>query len=279
MDDIKKEYVKYILDTGEILLYNKKTKETFIINGSLEADFFRIKEKQLENKTSDFVGFSIYELEKFFKGKKVTKLIDWMLSYMTFPMFVLGIFLNLFEIRKVFSSYVEFEFHKFFLLVLTSVFIFVVSLVLHEFGHTIIAISRGIYVPEIGIGFKNKRFLAYTKILQIEELKNKKDKICIYFGGILANIFILSLALIINGLVLSHIFFKLVACVNMLIALFNFSIYYNSDAADVLKCILKSEEKTIEQPKEKYIVIFSAMLFTAVLPIIVIGFSILGGGT
>lgn len=276
MNDIKIKYVKYILDTGEMLFYSKKTKETFIINGSQEVNFLQIKEKQLENKTSDFIGFSIYELEKFFKGKKVTKIIDWMLTYMTFPMFLLGIILNLFEIRKVFSSYVEFEFHKLFLLVLTSIFIFVVSLVLHEFGHTIIAISRGTYVPEIGIGFKNKKFLAYTKILQIDKLKNKKDKICIHLGGIAANVFIVSLALIINGLVLNHIFLKLVACVNMLIALFNFSIYYNSDGADVLKCIIKSEEENIEQSKEKYIVIFSAMLLNAILPITVIIFSILG---
>lgn len=277
MDDIKIKYVKYILDTGEMLLYNKKTKETFIINGDQE-DLFQIKEKRLERKNCDFMGFSIYELEKIFKGKKVTKVIDWMLSYMTFPMFVIGICLNLSEIKKVFYSYVEFEFHKIFPLMLTSVLIFVVSLVLHEFGHTVIAISRGTYVPEIGMGFKNKKFLAYTKILQIDKLENKKDKISIHLGGILANIFISSIALIINGVFVNNIFLKLVACVNVIIALFNFSIYYNSDGADVLKCIIKTEDKNIEPSKEKYVVILSAMLFNAVLPIIVMFFSILVGG-
>ena len=53
MDDIKIKYVKYILDTGEMLLYNKKTKETFIINGDQE-DLFQIKEKRLERKNCDF---------------------------------------------------------------------------------------------------------------------------------------------------------------------------------------------------------------------------------
>lgn len=277
MSDIKTKYVKYILDTGEILFYNKRTKETFIIDRSREVDFLQVKEEQLENKTSDFIGFSIYELEKFFKGKKVTKIIDWMLAYITFPMFLLGIILNMFEIRKLLSYHVELKFHKLFILMVISIIIFVVSLVIHEFGHTIIAISRGTYVPEVGIGFKNKKFLAYTKILQIDKLKSKKDKICIHLGGIAANVFIASLALIINGLVLNHIFLKLVTCVNMLITLFNFSIYYNSDGADVLKCIIKSEEKNIEQSKEKYIVIFSAMLLNAILPITVIIFSILGG--
>ena len=108
-----------------------------------------------------------------------------------------------------------------------SIAVFIMSLMMHELGHTMIAISRGVCVSEIGIGIKEGIFLAYTKMLQLEKLEKKKDKICICFGGILMNVFLLSVALIINGLWWESIILKIVICVNLLVTLFNFSIYFH----------------------------------------------------
>lgn len=148
-----------------------------------------------------------------------------------------------------------------------SIAVFIMSLMMHELGHAIIAISRGVCVPEIGIGIKEGIFLAYTKMLQLEK---KKDKICICFGGILMNVFLLSVALIINGLWWESIILKIVICVNLLITLFNFSIYFHSDGADVLKCLLESKADSNEPSNVKYIVAFSAVLYNLILPVTVI---------
>ncbi|MFQ9483465.1 MAG: site-2 protease family protein [Lachnospira sp.] len=151
-----------------------------------------------------------------------------------------------------------------------SIAVFIMSLMMHELGHTMIAISRGVCVSEIGIGIKEGIFLAYTKMLQLEKLEKKKDKICICFGGILMNVFLLSVALIINGLWWESIILKIVICVNLLVTLFNFSIYFHSDGADVLKCLLASKADSNESSNVKYIVAFSAVLYNLILPVTVI---------
>ena len=253
-------------------MYNKETKETFVVDGDLQSNFLQKNEtvKKGNNVSNHFIGISIYELERFFGYEKVIKIIDWLLVYMSFPMFLMGLYLNIEEIKRILQCSFEIELYKIFPLVILILSVFVLSLFLHEIGHTIIAISRGAYVPEIGIGIKNKKFIAYTKILQIEKLKSKNDKICVHFGGILSNVFIFSFALIVNGVIINNIFFKVIACVNFFITLFNFSIYFNSDGADILKCIIKSEEDNNSvQPKVKYVVIFSAILLNLILPVVV----------
>lgn len=265
-------YVKYTLDTGEVLFYDKKTKDTFITNGNQEANLLQSE----KNRPVAFWGFSIYELEKKIKNKKLIKRIDWILCYLTIPIFIIAILLSIFEIKKILIQSMEIQLGKMFLFILSGVFIFAVSLLLHEFGHVVIAISRGAYVPEVGIGIRNKKFLAYTKILQMDKLKSKKDVICIHLGGILINVFIASIALIINATIMKHTLVVLIAGVNIFIALFNCSIYYNSDGADVLKSLISSDVANTKLSRARYMVIFSAILLNILLPMVVILYS-LGG--
>lgn len=63
---------------------------------------------------------------------------------------------------------------------------------------------------------------------------------------------------------------KIVICVNLLVTLFNFSIYFHSDGADVLKCLLASKADSNESSNVKYIVAFSAVLYNLILPVTVI---------
>ena len=185
-------------------------------------------------KSKKFWGISLFEVEKLFKNKRFTKVSDRILVHMTVPLFLAGVYCNADEIKKmiVHPPGISKQYAGF--VVFFSIAVFIMSLMMHELGHTMIAISRGVCVSEIGIGIKEGIFLAYTKMLQLEKLEKKKDKICICFGGILMNVFLLSVALIINGLWWESIILKIVICVNLLVTLFNFSIYFHSD---VLMCL------------------------------------------
>lgn len=57
---------------------------------------------------------------------------------------------------------------------------------------------------------------------------------------------------------------------NLLVTLFNFSIYFHSDGADVLKYLLASKADSNESSDVKYIVAFSAVLYNLILPVTVI---------
>ena len=221
-------------------------------------------------KSKKFWGISLFEVEKLFKNKRFTKVSDRILVHMTVPLFLAGVYCNADEIKKmiVHPPGISKQYAGF--VVFFSIAVFIMSLMMHELGHTMIAISRGVCVSEIGIGIKEGIFLAYTKMLQLEKLEKKKDKICICFGGILMNVFLLSVALIINGLWWESIILKIVICVNLLVTLFNFSIYFHSDGADVLKCLLASKADSNESSNVKYIVAFSAGLYNLILPVTVI---------
>ena len=52
---------------------------------------------------------------------------------------------------------------------------------------------------------------------------------------------------------------------NLLVTLFNFSIYFHSDGADVLKYLLASKADSNEPSNVKYIVAFSAVLPVTVI--------------
>ena len=150
-------------------------------------------------KSKKFWGISLFEVEKLFKNKRFTKVSDRILVHMTVPLFLAGVYCNADEIKKMIVHPLGISKQYAGFVVFFSIAVFIMSLMMHELGHTMIAISRGVCVSEIGIGIKEGIFLAYTKMLQLEKLEKKKDKICICFGGILMNVFLLSVALIING--------------------------------------------------------------------------------
>ena len=194
-------------------------------------------------KSKKFWGISLFEVEKLFKNKRFTKVSDRILVHMTVPLFLAGVYCNADEIKKmiVHPPGISKQYAGF--VVFFSIAVFIMSLMMHELGHTMIAISRGVCVSEIGIGIKE---------------------------GILMNVFLLSVALIINGLWWESIILKIVICVNLLVTLFNFSIYFHSDGADVLKCLLASKADSNESSNVKYIVAFSAVLYNLILPVTVI---------
>ena len=133
-------------------------------------------------KSKKFWGISLFEVEKLFKNKRFTKVSDRILVHMTVPLFLAGVYCNADEIKKmiVHPPGISKQYAGF--VIFFSIAVFIMSLMMHELGHTMIAISRGVCVPEIGIGIKEGIFLAYTKMLQLEKLEKKKDKICICFG-------------------------------------------------------------------------------------------------
>ena len=103
-------------------------------------------------KSKKFWGISLFEVEKLFKNKRFTKVSDRILVHMTVPLFLAGVYCNADEIKKmiVHPPGISKQYAGF--VVFFSIAVFIMSLMMHELGHTMIAISRGVCVSEIGIG-------------------------------------------------------------------------------------------------------------------------------
>lgn len=249
--------IKYIFENGEILMYDKKTKKLY--NAYVEK----------ENETNEkFRGISIYNLDKFFKNKFLVLVMDKVISYITYPLTFFVIYVNFSKFQYLHNDVQELI-NRPILLVTIGILVFLISLLLHEFGHIVMAISKGANVPEVGIGLKNRKFLAYTKIIQLNKIKRKCDKVLVHIAGINVNIIIMDIALIIYS-ISDNIYFLFVAILDFTIALFNFSIYYESDGADILKCLLEKRNNKRKKEGLNKVVIVSAIIFNVVLPLVCI---------
>ena len=97
-------------------------------------------------KSKKFWGISLFEVEKLFKNKRFTKVSDRILVHMTVPLFLAGVYCNADEIKKmiVHPPGISKQYAGF--VVFFSIAVFIMSLMMHELGHTMIAISRGVCV-------------------------------------------------------------------------------------------------------------------------------------
>lgn len=145
--------------------------------------------------------------------------------------------------------------------------------------HAIAAKCRGAFVPELGFRVKKWRFVAYTKIAELERVNNINKINYIHLAGIFNNLLIAGIFMIISSLLnMNNVVFTLFIFINIAISLLNFSIYLESDGSSVLLNLLYVDlaEKKIKRThnKLKFLVIFSAIFLNFIVPMSVMIYTV-----
>lgn len=214
-------------NNGQISVFNKLTKKTFIIG---ENEYNVLIHLDGNTSVSELARispkFSTDDIEKlivrfeqcnFVKGKETktkqsilklqygilnpnvmiskdsffTSFLYFIIVYCSIPVLILGLFLNrsnLYNYLNVLAG--SFQTPR----LLMVVPILLLVLLLHELGHTIVARHYDINVPEFGIMLYWFMPCAYVNLSGTAFTDNKVEKILSYMGGILVNILLSGLA-------------------------------------------------------------------------------------
>lgn len=309
------EFIKYERDNGSVILYSKKFKNIYYLK-KLEYEIWNMIEREYSvnsiynyyndidhteinsciskirhiktynkdsciEKNKSNVNKRIYMLERFFLNGILSNVINFLITYCSFPIFILGVLLCKNKINIFLLSNSNISLKEIPMILIIGGIAFFISLILHEIGHAVSAIKRGAFVPEIGIEIRKGIIIAYTKIAEINNVKNKNSEISIHLAGISMNILIAGIFLIIQIFIdNANRVANIIIIINILIACFNFSIYLDSDGSSILRCIINTCEINKEnncnskKNNNKIIIIFSAIFLNLILPIITVLFTI-----
>ena len=299
------DYIQYNKKNGEVILYYKNSKNSYALNSiesmiwnkiaqgdtreeiceSLltQADMsnelvvdkiFRIKSKNQEVEKRR-CNICIYVVEKLFVKKYILNILNFIITYLAIPIFLLGIILEYNNIDRFFLSKNIFELNQIPSVLICAIISFGISLILHEFGHAIAAISRGAFVPELGVRIQRGIVVAYTKILGIDQIANCNKRNFVHLAGISVNLLIAGILLIIDSIINNaSVITRVTILVNIIISLLNISLFLDSDGSVVLMNIMGSEKpQNIKVLKsfnvKKLIVMGSVILFNFILPMFI----------
>lgn len=131
-----------------------------------------------------------------------------------------------------------------------------ISLIIHEVSHAMIAMYFDVVVLGFGVNLKKSLPHGYTDILWSSIELNKKVKISIYLAGILAHLQLAGIAFMIVRVIEGgyQFAFLIFGMTNIVLVLSNIQICGNSDGTLILYEVLKESDKRIlKKYKEKNI--------------------------
>ncbi len=266
--------IKIINKSDEnVIIYNYKTNNMYIIG----LEEFKILQMFWSGKTiSDimkkYCGYSEVDLKKlycFFREKKFLlqkdklrintcefhensvlkkfiNIIRMELTYLSIPIFIIGIMLLikrnfLVDTTKVFTWMIGSPV----VAVVTITIILGVSLLVHEFAHAIIAVSDGAVVFKIGMGIKGIFLHGYTKLSWGKITPSKRQKIILYLAGILWHLQVAGISIILSVGINSkyRVYLLLIFLINIMLACGNSAIWSDTDGFRILIELLQEQEK------------------------------------
>lgn len=278
-----------IKNDKEVYLFHKKTKKSYVIGMEeyfllLQADgtksyqelaqksnsytkekteqlFLRFEELRFVNDKIELIDTE----RKWFRrkigllnGNKLildnalwNKVLAFLLKYLALPFFIFSVVAIALS-EKINADYVQkLQEVQSALVMLPMIWI---SISLHEFGHTSVARSYKVNVPEIGVMLYMIMPYAYTNLSFIATLKKKSQRLCILFSGILMN-FLLSgisfMAALFVPLGISR-YFILYGVANITLIITNLLIFFKLDGYFLFQEIIEEEslrEKSIQYVK------------------------------
>lgn len=229
--------VKTIEDISKSSKIFSVAEVTFLIEQFEKLGF--IKGKEIKKK------HSILKIKKpLINGNRIInpknliwKIINFILIYLSIPLMVLGIIVNLPDFPQI-TQRVQGNLFTPGALLLVPVSLIVLSL--HEMGHAVVARCFGVNVPEIGIMLYWFMPCAYTNLSGITFLEQRWKRILSLFAGILVNVLLMGTSLLLLHAVPDHLydFVLWFAVSNLSIIFVNLLIFIKLDGYFLLEELL-----------------------------------------
>lgn len=227
----------YPYDDNKLNIFNKNTGKTFVL-GDKESQVFQLMNglntvEDIHNKCPFYTVEEIIKLAEAFseiglfekkntrlnplkiklrlfnpngifsEDSNVTKVLHYMICFGAPTMFLIALF-ALRLVNRDISLHIEASIAAFSSINLADIAVFIilsiVSLALHEFGHTITARRYGVNVPEMGVMLYFLIPCAYTNISGINLLKDKGKRLVVLFSGTLVNIGLIGVCYLVMAL-------------------------------------------------------------------------------
>ncbi len=188
-----------------------------------------INEKSIKKR---FRHWKLIDGIELFKSKKLfIKMLYYIILFLPIPLLVVGISL----VKLNFNSLV-FSFN--FINIICALIFALISTLLHEISHGIVAVINNVYVIEIGLKFNHFIPTMYTSLYGMEYINNKR-KILVYLAGVLLDIGLIGISLILYNAFpfLDNILF-LYIFIEILSVLANLSIFMQTDGYKIFKILL-----------------------------------------
>lgn len=213
---------------------------------SLETQLLSIdiigKKKQHSKINLLKIKIPLFSPNNIFKNSTVTNIIYYMFTVINVIFMTSGIICTLLNIlcgmteEKInfIQSFGSFQQFKYFDVGYIVIF-FAISLLLHEFGHLIVALKHKINVPDVGIMLYLFIPCAYTNLIFLNYCNDKRIKLKVFLAGTLSDVGLLGLAMslfyiyapaTISRYFLISALICMVAIIGNLVVTFKFDGYY-----------------------------------------------------
>ncbi len=193
----------------------------------------------------------LFSPNKLFKEGVVTNIFYYIFVILNGVLTVSGIvctLLNIFsgidndkiEYIQSFGSFQQFKYTD----IVYIIIFFAISLLLHEFGHLIVARRHKINVPDVGLMLYLFVPCAYTNLTFLNYCKNKKIKLKVFLAGTLSDCGLLGIAITLFHIYVPYSiskYFLIAALVCMVSIIGNLVITFKFDGYYVLQTILGVE--------------------------------------
>ncbi len=188
-----------------------------------------INEKSIKKR---FRNWKLIDGIEVFKSKKLfVKILYYIILFLPIPLLFIGISLVKFNFNSVVFSFS-------FINIICALIFALISTLLHEISHGIVAAINNVYVIEIGLKFNHFIPTMYTSLYGMEYINNKR-KILVYIAGILSDIGLIGISLILYRAFpfLDNILF-LYIFIEILSVIANLCIFMQTDGYKIFKILL-----------------------------------------
>ena len=239
-----KRFIVHHDEQGRVFIYDKNTASTILLP---KSDYERMvlsnnydliltnKFQKESNKDSFWIAKKVFYINDYNFNGLLGGTFETIIIFISIPLFVFSVYQ--YSVSRIFYELMAGIIPYFLVGIVVT---FPIGLLLHEISHAIIAIRNGVFVPEIGIGFrKNLMLYAYTRLIGMKYISSRFKKIKIYFAGIGMNLFIASLSFIYLRFTSFGSFFVFpLGFMSTLQGFFNLSIFSKSDGLSILRVLL-----------------------------------------
>ncbi|EGD47629.1 hypothetical protein Cpap_1823 [Ruminiclostridium papyrosolvens DSM 2782] len=188
-----------------------------------------INEKSIKKR---FRNWKLIDGIEVFKSKKLfIKILYYIILFLPIPLLFIGISLVKFNFNSVVFSFN-------FINIICALIFALISTLLHEISHGIVAAINNVYVIEIGLKFNHFIPTMYTSLYGMEYINNKR-KILVYIAGILSDIGLIGISLILyrafpslDNILFLYIFIEILSVIS------NLCIFMQTDGYKIFKVLL-----------------------------------------
>ncbi len=174
-------------------------------------------------------SFSLCNGNVLFKSDGIiTKLLYFILVYLSLIIFVIGFFVFM---SKIGEFHIINENYPPWFQIITNLLSFIIIAAIHELSHAVVARKLNVNVPEIGVKIYYFLPLVYTNLSFIRLLKSKSQRIICLWAGLFSNFFLSGVAFLITSATQGNVslFFERIAILNLALVVANLMVFFKLD--------------------------------------------------